>query len=358
MKKLTVMAFVLLTVNLVPVLGQDDSGGYPEVTVYNTQVRSIYSEIVDQGYSIFVALPDDYAYSDEVYPVLYLLDSPFFLGTVTDIVRNAAWYNEMPELIIVGIGFSADTAIEDWPHLRERDFSTRDGAGNFLRFFNEELIPFINAEYRTDPSERAIVGHSAGGTFSLYALFHSPETFNRYISISPYWAEIGAYESEYAASHTDLPARVFLATGTLEAGTFADPSALGRFSEFLEDRHYGGLEITMIPIEDTTHTTVFPGAVTRGLNAVYCWDASGCSTPIEILLPVENPVYQPGTMVTTPNRRLALSTWPQVLTRAGTCSPETEAVVLQVVETSDGQIWLEIECDNDTGWAPESNLGE
>ena len=52
----------------------------------------------------------------------------------------------------------------------------------FLAALTEELIPFIEANYRTLPSDRCLYGYSSSGFFVLYALFHRPHAFRRYIS--------------------------------------------------------------------------------------------------------------------------------------------------------------------------------
>jgi predicted alpha/beta superfamily hydrolase len=54
-----------------------------------------------------------------------------------------------------------------------------------LRFMRKELMPYVNANYRTDPEDSTIVGHSGGGLFALYVLFREPETFRRYVVSSP-----------------------------------------------------------------------------------------------------------------------------------------------------------------------------
>ena len=59
------------------------------------------------------------------------------------------------------------------------------GAGSFLRFIRQELMPFIQSSYPVRPEEKAIAGSSFGGLFALYTLFHHPDTFNCYIIGSP-----------------------------------------------------------------------------------------------------------------------------------------------------------------------------
>jgi uncharacterized protein len=58
------------------------------------------------------------------------------------------------------------------------------GADKFLRVVKEEIIPFVDHSYRTN-QDRALAGHSFGGLFCAYVLFHHPDFFNRYLISSP-----------------------------------------------------------------------------------------------------------------------------------------------------------------------------
>jgi len=59
--------------------------------------------------------------------------------------------------------------------------SLQGGGGKFLDFLRDELIPHIEAKYRTVPF-RILVGHSLGGLLALDSLLRRPPIFRR---ISP-----------------------------------------------------------------------------------------------------------------------------------------------------------------------------
>ena len=59
------------------------------------------------------------------------------------------------------------------------------GIGPFSRFVAEELLPFVDSEYRTK-SYRVLVGPQAGAEFGLHTLATRPELFNALIAEDPF----------------------------------------------------------------------------------------------------------------------------------------------------------------------------
>jgi predicted alpha/beta superfamily hydrolase len=275
------------------------SSPHSPVTLPDTEVRLLKSSIVNDTYRLHISLPITYANSDKTYPVVYLTDGNGLFPLVRCITEALSGGLEIPRLIIVGIGYDTDDA-RDWGRYRERDLlptnaSARDAsrrqeftrtgirrgqAGSFLRFIREELKPFINANYRTNPDDSTYVGNSYGGLFGLYVLFHHPDTFNRYVIGSPAIHHDNrvmlTYESNYAASHYDLPVRVFMAVGAREEldDHLIDPSFqfvtnMETLAKALQKRGYPGLQLTTRVFEDETHFSVIPTAFSRGLRVVF-----------------------------------------------------------------------------------------
>jgi predicted alpha/beta superfamily hydrolase len=145
------------------------------------------------------------------------------------------------------------------------------GADHFLRFIREELIPFVGAEYRVDPHDRCLWGDSLGGLFGLHVLFSQPDTFTRYILGSP-WIDqdnhpVFQCEHVYAMQHTDLQVRVFMGVGSQEFAFVINN--LVKLAGLLQDRGYGGLELTMQIFEGESHVSVMPINLSKGIRAVY-----------------------------------------------------------------------------------------
>ncbi len=279
----------------------------PEAFLADVESRVVTSAISGRTYQISVALPLGYADSTKAFPVLYAVDANGQFGTVVEAARYLNNLGrQIPQLLVVGIGYpfggrhiraephrlvdlfpTEDRAFKEWHEERAHeglDLGPFDGYGgggaDFLRFVREELIPLIEAEYRSDPSDRAFYGHSAGGYFGLYALLKGEGTFQRVIAGSPslFWDDRYFFrlEESYAQATRRLPGRVFLSVGLEEPdGPWTDTKCfcmvtnLRRLAETLEHRQYEGLEWRVHYFEDENHLSVVPATVSRGLRFIY-----------------------------------------------------------------------------------------
>lgn len=259
------------------------------VLIPGTEARTFHSSIVDQDYTIQVALPLSYATSDTKYPVVYTMLGDLYFGLATDTTRALRFEKElrgqgdMPEVIVVGIAYDDPGWGQDfhdkYPTLAFRDMTPTNeswapGSGQadrFLQFMQEELFPFIETNYRVTSEDRTLIGHSVGGLFTLYAMFQAPDAFNRYIALSPSFGwgnkSIFRYEEEFAQNNTELPVKLFLASGELEPDKI--PFVLKEFYQILEDRNYAGLEMEMAIFENETHSSSVPAAMSSGFRSVF-----------------------------------------------------------------------------------------
>ena len=267
------------------------------VLIPNSEEKTLHSKSVDQDYRISFALPMNYNESSKRYPVLYVLDADMAFAYVTMLVRSAASLRALglsfisspvPEAIVVGIDYPASCFDQPklWWSLRCRDQTPTQNAddarhlklegtcgGNaekFLRFMRKELKPFVSSNYRTDPKDSTIVGHSGGGLFALYVLFHQPDTFRRYVVSSPslWWDKkvTFEYEREYAGKHSELAAKLFLSVGSREMQMASD---LKELVETLDQRKYKDLEWESHVFEDEDHLSVYGTAIDRGIKSVF-----------------------------------------------------------------------------------------
>jgi len=158
----------------------------------NEKAFLLNSKILNQQRSIWVHVPADYNSTNQTYPVIYLLDGDGHFKYVSQLAEYLSDYdrNRVPEMIVVGIvnidrGKDLNLA-HPVIHGKEDSniVSTTDGGGKFLKFIQQELIPAIDSNYRTQPY-RILMGHSLAGQFALYTKNTCPELFQATILISP-----------------------------------------------------------------------------------------------------------------------------------------------------------------------------
>lgn len=248
---------------------------------YSTQTHHFESSIVNDEFVLNVSLPPSYANSDDTYPILVILDGDKSYGMARDIVDWLSWSQEIPQLIVVGIGYGG--SMQEWWQKRSRDFTpTKDqskiwgewplagGANAFQAFISKELIPYLDKKYRTK-DDRLLAGLSFGGLFCSYTLFTKPEMVNRYIIVSPALAwdnkVIWKLEKEYFSSTQELDADVYTAVGGKDERIIIKPWE--SFNELISNRKYKGLTWNYAQYKEDTHISSWPVALTRGLKTIF-----------------------------------------------------------------------------------------
>ncbi|HEX3902276.1 MAG TPA: alpha/beta hydrolase-fold protein [Polyangia bacterium] len=253
----------------------------PHHVVANSEVRVLPVSSNGRAYQLYVGLPPSYGKQpNRRYPVLYICDGYWDFTLLNSLLGGLLYDNDAPEMIVVGFGYAG--ANPDYNVLRAYDDSpvpspsdkegkTTGHAPEFLRVVENEFIPFVEREYRVDRSFRALGGSSFGGLFALYAMLERPGLFQGFIVASPGvnfandW--LFGREAEFAASHKDLPARLFMTGGGAENAAFL--AAIRRFDERLQSRHYLGLQYKFRLIDGERHAGDKPETYNRGVRFVF-----------------------------------------------------------------------------------------
>ena len=150
---------------------------------------SIYSDVLTESRALYVQIPSGYnPGKNQKYPVVFILDGEVFLPSVCD-VHDYYSGGFMPEMVIVGISNNKnrirDLTTSTIKTKYGMPFKEENGeAGNFIKFMEKELIPFIEDKYPVT-SFRTLIGHSYGGLFTIYTLLKSPDLFANYLAIDP-----------------------------------------------------------------------------------------------------------------------------------------------------------------------------
>jgi hypothetical protein len=257
--------------------GAVNSESFRRVEIRDTEMRFLASKYVDETYEIDIFFPKDYAKETARYPVLYILDAEYNFGCTAYIARRLIKNGDIPKVLIVGIAYN--TTEDDYYIKRERDCTPPSkihgprsgGVENFVRFFENELIPLIDHHFRTLAGNRTIVGHSIGGFFCAYVLFKHPALFSKYLIVSPsLWYSnevIFEYEKEFAETQKAMNAVVFLSTGKDESEPMVRTTE--KMIRTMTDRNYPGLRFTSLMPEGEHHRSIFPYAFTKGLRWIF-----------------------------------------------------------------------------------------
>lgn len=264
----------LLFISVIPINPQTsfDNIASKQYSLYNAIEKYMYSEVVADSFYILVSIPDDYYSTDKRYPVLYVLDGDVAFGMAASIARYLQIGENIPELIIVGIGYGAIDKLAGEKRRRDYRPTQAGDAENFLNFLEEELLPFIDNNYRTVPGERAINGYSIGGLFGLYTLFTKPEIFNRYIIGSPSltWDNYSIYNFEESSSEKigEKKIGLFISVGSEESDEKYFEPIDGLVTQ-IQERNYTGVTLEAKVFDGSTHLMGPPESLTHGLISIF-----------------------------------------------------------------------------------------
>lgn len=150
---------------------------------------TIDSKEVGEKRTMNVWLPEDYSSSDLSYPVLYMPDGgikedfPHIANTLAELTKA----KKIPPFILVGIENTQRRKDLTPPTQVEKDKEVAPvvgGSSEFRAFIQNELFPYVNANYRTN-AEKGIIGESLAGLFVTETLMTKPEMFDFYIAFDP-----------------------------------------------------------------------------------------------------------------------------------------------------------------------------
>ncbi len=231
---------------------------------------SITSEIMDEERPVLVYTPASYDQSATSYPVIYLLDGDGHLLHTAGITQFLSNNGKMPEAIIIGLP-NTDRTRDLTPALSgpSDQFPTAGGADTFLSFIADELIPYVESNYRTVPY-RILIGHSFGGLFSVNALLKKPGLFNAHISISPsmWWDNKGLVDKvgTFMKDNPELKGSYYMTLGNEGGAMLAGTWELaGVFEEHGPQHFKWHFEL----MKEETHGSIPHRSTYKGLEWLY-----------------------------------------------------------------------------------------
>ena len=221
---------------------------------------TIHSQKLNEDREITISLPFSYAQNKtKKYPLLIILDGDYLLDPFEGALKYGAYWDDMPEVIIVGITQNQKNERESDCTIDPETGLPQEKGEAFFEFIGQELLPYLQKNYRTAPF-KIIAGHEVTAGFLNFYLYKDNPLFNGYISLSP---------DLTTGMEENIPARLALAKqplfyyhstadGDLKstqkqiirmdsiAKEIKNPNVNYRFDNFIGDSHYS-LVIQSIP---------------------------------------------------------------------------------------------------------------
>jgi predicted alpha/beta superfamily hydrolase len=272
------VAFYFLFVFAAVLFMQNDTVQAAQRNEFFIDKIKLHSQILEEERTLLVYLPTAYKNDKKEYPVFYILDAEAQKQFQNCISTIEEFHTKgiSPQMIVIGI----------WNTNRNRDMipeavSHRPGSGGaekFLKFINEELIPFVKKNYRTSDTNY-LYGASNAGLFTVYALLEKPETFNGYIASSPMvghnpnfmQAKLEAFVKKDLSGKRVL----YMIYGTKDSPRVTE--FVPEFQKHLEERGPEGFTSTLKILEGEGH--VPQSSFSRGYLAVIANECSECGNP-------------------------------------------------------------------------------
>jgi predicted alpha/beta superfamily hydrolase len=230
-----------------------------ETATGDLRIHAFHSRIYRNDRFLRVWVPPGYEGAENAarqYPVLYLNDGQNLFEPATSF-NGVEWQVDetadrlireevIPPLIIVGIDNAGKDRFREYmPHRSFQPMMLRVQGTRYPSFLTKEVMPFVERHYRvaSGPRNTGLGGSSLGALIALYTVAVSPGIFGRLLLESPsLWA---ANRQIIRQSRTvrRWPERIFLATGTAEAGRpDRDRSMVDDVHELAGILHRNGLD--------------------------------------------------------------------------------------------------------------------
>jgi len=155
-------------------------------------IHLIHSRVLQQDRQIYINVPKpDSPDIHKALPVLYLLDGENHFHILSAYIEYLRHWQVIPPVIVVGIvsvdrvkDLTPTNSLLNFDGKVDSNYKTSGGNEQFLNFIQQELMPYMEANYNTSPF-KILAGHSFGGLTAINCMLTHPDMFDAYIAISP-----------------------------------------------------------------------------------------------------------------------------------------------------------------------------
>lgn len=239
------------------------------------EVVTIESKILSESRTLNIYLPEGFKTADTLkYPVIYVLD-----GSINEdflhIVGVVQFFNlqmNMPKTIVVGIANidrKRDFTFPTFDKKLKKDYPTTGGSRKFISFLEDEVQPFINANYPTT-SQKMLIGQSLGGLVATEILFKKPMLFSDYIIVSPsLWWDNETMLTDakmFLSAHKKMPVNVYVVVGA--EGDIMEREAKN-LADLLKNSGKPNLKSEYLFLPNENHATILHQGVSDSFKLMY-----------------------------------------------------------------------------------------
>jgi predicted alpha/beta superfamily hydrolase len=217
------------------------------------------------------------------------------ISVVAGIVDFLSQTNQLPPMIVVGIGnyeydrFRDLTATQSFWQMNGTtdsiNLKTSGGGESFLKFIKDEVMTYIEKNYKTSPN-KIFFGHSLGGLMSSYCLLNHPEMFNSYIAVSPalWWDKESIFKnSDVLFKNKDYKNKTIFFSDGNEGAEFH--KSVSKLHSLLQQKNITGLRYKYIPYPEETHNSEVVKATQDGLNFIFeNWKPAKSDTTVDLIV--------------------------------------------------------------------------
>ncbi|MEN6311083.1 MAG: alpha/beta hydrolase-fold protein [Acidobacteriota bacterium] len=236
-----------------------------ETDIVIGKTTTIPSRVLGEPVRLDISLPAGYDAGRERYPLLIAFQVQDRFQAVSGIVSGLTTAQIAPPMIVVSAGLDGDL----FSLYADERKAGSGGGQDVLKFLREELVPFLEARYRTVPY-RIILGHSNSALFGLYALFAAPDLFQAVLAGGPMFAEFDQariIEILDGAMKTRPAASQYLLFSQGNQPELA--GGLAAFQNLLQARKPGGLIWAFHPEPGENHGSVALKTLYDGLRDLF-----------------------------------------------------------------------------------------
>ena len=258
------------------------SGSVPaQVPLTIGEIHTLASSHLGEDRRLNIYLPPGYDSSGTAYPVIYLLDGSLDedLVHVVGLTQFFVLQFQMPPAIVVGIAnvdrkrdFTFPTTIAE----DQAAFPTTGHSAAFRAFLAEELLPYVQAHFRTTDT-RYLIGQSLGGLLATEVLLRQPTLFTHYLIVSPslWWDN----QSLLAQAQTLLrqaearPAYVYVSVGKGEHPIMRRDAR--RLAKLLQASGKPGMKTDFLLMKAENHATILHRSLYEAFLRLFPYQAAG-----------------------------------------------------------------------------------